>query len=87
MVNSMRPLKAFGIYLVAIFLGGALLAPCLYWLAQSLAGTFPHLAQSPFHRFVNRALLAVALIGIWPLFRALGAASWRELGLVMPRGH
>ena len=87
MVNSMRPLRAFGFYLIAVFLGGALLAPCLYWLAQSVAGTFPHVAQSPFHRFVNRALLILALIGIWPLFRALGATSWRDLGLAMPRGQ
>lgn len=87
MVSAMRPLRALGIYLVAVFLGGALLAPGLYWLAQSMAETFPHLAQSPFHRFVNRALLALALVGIWPLLRSLGTSSWRELGLVKPRGN
>jgi membrane protease YdiL (CAAX protease family) len=87
MVGAMRPLRALGIYLVAVFLGGALLAPCLYWLAQSMAGTFPHLAESPFHRFVNRAVLVLALVGIWPLLRSLGARSCRDLGLVTIRGH
>jgi membrane protease YdiL (CAAX protease family) len=80
----MRPLPALGIYIIVIFLGGALVAPWLYWLTQSFAPTFPHLASSPFHRFVNRSLLGLALIGLWPLLRALGARSWRDLGLVNP---
>jgi len=70
-----------------VFVGGALLAPWLYELAQHFASTFPKLAASPFHRFVNRSLLALALAGLWPLLRNLGATSWRELGLVRPAGH
>lgn len=87
MVGAMRPLRALGVYLIAVFIGGALLAPWLYWLTQSFSGTFPHLAQSPFHRFVNRALLGLALIGLWPLLRSLGARSCRDLGLVKPARH
>ncbi len=83
----MRPLRALGIYIAVVFLGGALLAPSLYSLAQACAGTFPKLAHQPFHRFVNRALLIFALAGLWPLLRALGATSLREIGLVQPAAH
>ncbi len=83
----MRPLRALGIYIAIVFLGGALLAPWLYSLAQACAGTFPKLAHQPFHRFVNRALLIFALAGLWPLLRALGATSLREIGLVQPAAH
>src|SRR5437763_16547281 len=83
----MRAVQALCIYTLAVFLGGALVAPWLYWLTQLFATWFPHLAGSPFHRFVNRALLGAALIGLWPLFRSLGARSSRDLGLVSPRGQ
>ena len=83
----MRPLWALVIYIVAVFIGGALLAPWLYWLAQGFAHTFPHIAATPFHRFVNRSLLILALAGLWPLLRALGITSWRETGLVRPHGQ
>src|SRR5882724_3383997 len=55
--RAMRPLRALGIYIAVVFLGGALLVPWLYSLAQAWAGTVPQLAHQPFHRFVNRALL------------------------------
>src|SRR2546427_11677954 len=83
-VARMRPVKALGIYIIAVFVGGALLAPWLYWLTQSVAQGFPHLANSPFHRFVNRSSLGLALIGLWPLLRNLGVASGRDIGLVGP---
>lgn len=82
----MRPVRSLLIYVIVVFLGGALLAPWLYWLTQSaLPGS--HLAASPFHRYVDRSLLAIALIGIWPLLRSLGATSWRDVGLVKARGQ
>jgi membrane protease YdiL (CAAX protease family) len=84
---AMRPLRALVIYLAVVFLGGALLAPWLYWLAQSFAADFPKLAHAPFHRFVNRSLLVLALAGLWPLLRGLGARSAADLGLVKPAGH
>jgi membrane protease YdiL (CAAX protease family) len=83
----MRPLRALAIYIVVVFVGGALLAPWLYWLAQSFAHTFPKLAASPFHRYVNRSLLALALLGLWPLLKHLGATSPRDAGLVPPAGQ
>jgi len=83
----MRPLRALLIYLIAVFIGGALLAPPLYWLAQSFAHSIPGIANAPFPRYVNRALLGIALIGLWPLVKSLGMASLADVGLVRPSGQ
>jgi membrane protease YdiL (CAAX protease family) len=83
----MRPLWALVIYIVVVFFGGALLAPWLCWLAQHLAHSFPKLANAPFHRFMDRSFLILALAGVWPMLRALGAKSPRETGLVPPYGQ
>jgi membrane protease YdiL (CAAX protease family) len=81
----MRPIRALLIYFAVVFLGGALLAPWVYWLAQWAAGHWPALsglAAKPFHRFLDRSLLGLALLCLWPLFRCGGARSWRDLGFV-----
>ena len=83
----MRPLRALVIYIVVVFVGGALLAPWLFWLAQEFAHSFPKIAGEPFNRFVDRSLLILALAGLWPLLRALGITSWREAGVVEPHGQ
>ena len=89
--RSLNPrVRAAGLlfcYLVGVFAGGALLAPWLFHLAQAAAGEFPALhglASQPFHRYVNRSLLVIALAGLWPLLRALQLADRRALGLVSP---
>jgi len=86
-VAAMRPLRALLIYLIAVFIGGALLAPPLYWLAQSIAHNIPSIARAPFPRYVNRALLGIALIGLWPLLKSLGLPSFPSAGLVRPGGQ
>jgi membrane protease YdiL (CAAX protease family) len=83
----MRPLRALVIYIVVVFIGGALLAPWLYRLAQTVGHSFPQIAGAPFHHFVNRSLLILALAGLWTLLCALGATSWRETGLVQLHGQ
>jgi uncharacterized protein len=83
----MRPLRTLVIYIAVVFVGGALLAPWLYWLAQHFAHELPKIADSPFHRYVNRALTGLALIGLWPFFKSLGATSFRGVGLVNPIGQ
>jgi uncharacterized protein len=83
----MASLRVLAIYVASVFLGGALLAPPLYWLAQAWGGSFPNLVEHPFHRYVNRALLGLALIGLWPLMRTMGAQRPRDLGLVAPAGQ
>jgi uncharacterized protein len=84
---AMRALRALIIYILVVFVGGAVVAPWLYWLAQSLAGTFPKIADSPFHRYVHRSFLVLALAGLWPLLRALGARTAADFGLVKPAGQ
>lgn len=83
----MKPVRALAIYLAAIFLGGALLAPWLYWLVQAGGPMLAHAAQKPFQRFVTNSFFIVALAGLWPFFRALGAKSAREIGLVNLAGN
>ena len=86
----MHPLAALGLFLLAVFAGGALLAPWVYWLAQWAAahfGAFQGLAAMPFHRYVSRCFLLVAVVGLWPFLRALGARSLAEVGLPRPAGH
>jgi uncharacterized protein len=80
----MRPIRLLLIYFVLVFVGGALLAPWLFWFALGLAAHWPpfgKLASSPFHRFVDRALLGAALLGLWPLLRSCRMLHWRALGL------
>jgi membrane protease YdiL (CAAX protease family) len=94
-VAAMRPLCALLIYIMAVFIGGALLAPPVYWLVQSFVHAHPeffahHLhkvATASFPRYVNRSLMAVALIGLWPLVKNLEFHSLPELGIVRPRGQ
>jgi membrane protease YdiL (CAAX protease family) len=81
----MRPVRSLLIYFVLVFVGGALLAPWLYCLTRDLAAHhwpfFDKLASNPFHRFVGRALLGAALLGLWPLLRSCRMLHWRDLGL------
>jgi hypothetical protein len=83
----MGPLRALVIYIALVFLGGALLAPWLYWLAQSFAHEFPGIAGNPFHRFLDRSIMGLALIGLWPFLRSVGADSLKELGLARSGGR
>jgi ComF family protein len=73
----MRAIRALFIYLAAVFIGGGLLAPWLYWAGDALG----LMDNVPFHRVVHRCLLLIALTGIWPLLRFSGLGSWRSLGL------
>ena len=71
------------VYLIATVLVGALLAPPLFWAAQSLAahGTFTLLARFDFETFFHRALLVAALIMLWPLVRSLEIRKLDDLQL------
>ena len=65
-------------YGAATLLFGALAAPPLYWAGQQFV---PALATFDFESFFHRALLLGALVFLWPLLRALGIRSWRDLRL------
>ena len=80
----MRRICLLAVYLAAVFGGGALLAPWLYWLAQWGAAhwtALDGLAGNPFVRFVLRAILGLAVVLLWPLLRGCGMFSAREIGL------
>jgi uncharacterized protein len=85
-----HPLRSLIIYLGIVFIGGALLAPWLHALVQWAAGSsefLGNMADQPFHRFVNRSILILALAGLWPFLRSLGIRSWKDVGLENPRQH
>ena len=80
----MAPVRLVAIYCGIVFLGGALLAPWLYWAIHGAGPPgelAPDGAGEPFHRYVHRAILALALLGVWPLVRRLKMNA-RDLGLV-----
>lgn len=73
------------VYVLVSLLTGALLAPPLYWAGRALfeAGTFQggrflgldlhdELRRAGLARYFNRAMLAGALLALWPLIRWLG---------------
>ena len=79
-----RSARAILLYAVAVIVFGALFAPVLFWLVQ-IVGEITHsqwLLSQPFRRVLNRAVLLVAFVGLWPLLRALGFRSWSEIGFV-----
>ena len=71
------------VYFVATVLFGALLAPILFWAAQSLAahGILPALARFDFESFFHRALLVSAVALLWPLLRSVRVRTINDLGL------
>jgi uncharacterized protein len=80
----MRPVRTVGLYFMFVAVGGALVAPWLHTMMAAGSQALPvleTLASKPFPRYVSRALLFFALLGLWPLLRAVDLRSWRELGL------
>lgn len=75
----MKPFRVLLAYLAAVFLGAAALAPWAYLGVQRFVPG-SGIAHQPFHRYVNRCLLGLALLGLWPLVRAMGLKSTAELG-------
>jgi uncharacterized protein len=76
------------VYLLATVLLGALLAPPLFWLGQSLAanGSLTFLAGYDFETFFHRALLLAAIVLLWPLTRSIEIRSLTDLQLA-PNPH
>jgi membrane protease YdiL (CAAX protease family) len=66
------------VYVCAVLLGGALLAPPLYWAAQGVmaAGWLLVLQKYGFQKYFNRSLLLSALVLFWPAVRWLGVRDW-----------
>lgn len=73
-------------FVVWVFAGGAVLAPWLWWLARGAEAAWPGgglgwLVDHPFSRYLHRCFLVLAVLGLWPLARALGCRSWASVGL------
>lgn len=80
----MRPATVIASYFAAIFLGGALIAPAVYHLVQTLADSWPALkglAGHPFHRYVDRSFMIIGILGLVPALKKLEFQGWREVGL------
>jgi membrane protease YdiL (CAAX protease family) len=71
------------LYLAAVIVLGALIAPPLYWLGQMLVDRrlAPWLAGVDFESYFHRALLVAALALLWPLLRSLRVRSRKDFGL------
>src|SRR3954453_11919757 len=83
---TIRPLKhalRLALYLAGVILLGALIAPILFWSAQTLArhDGLTFLGQFEFEQFFHRALLVSALAFLWPLLRSLDVRRPSDLGL------
>jgi uncharacterized protein len=79
-------MKEFGkilAYAAAVIFLGCILAPPLYHLGRWAAtqGLMPSLAEYPFPRFFDRAILVAAVALLWPFLRSLGIRRWTDLGL------
>ncbi len=79
----MKDVAKLAAYFIATVFIGAVLAPILFWSAQSLAahGVFPSLARYDFETFFHRALLVAAVLLLWPLLRVAHVRSLADLGL------
>jgi membrane protease YdiL (CAAX protease family) len=75
-------------YFIAIVVVGALLAPILFWLAQTLAAhsVVPFLTKYDFDTFFHRAILVAAVLLLWPLLRVSNVRGVADLGLA-PNPH
>ena len=69
-------------YFFAVVIGGALLAPPLFWTAPRFSAFF---AKFDFESFFHRALLICAVVFLWPLLRWLRLHSFRDLQLAKNR--
>ena len=79
----MKDVIKLAAYFIATIVIGAILAPILFWSAQSLAahGVFSFLARYDFETFFHRALLIAAVLLLWPLLRLSHVRSMADLGL------
>lgn len=79
----MKDAARLAAYFIAIVVGGALLAPTLFWSAQTLAahGVFTFLVKYDFDTFFHRAILIAAVLLLWPLLRLSNVRGVGDLGL------
>ena len=81
----MKDVAKLASYFFATIVIGAILAPILFWSAQSLAahGVFSFLARYNFETFFHRALLIAAVLLLWPLLRVSHVRCLADLDLAL----
>jgi membrane protease YdiL (CAAX protease family) len=79
----LKDVAKLALYFIAVVIVGALLAPLLFWSAQSLAvhGVFLFLARYDFETFFHRAVLIAAALLLWPFLRISHVRGMADLGL------
>ena len=79
----MKDVAKLAAYFIGIVIVAALLAPILFWSAQSLAahGLFSFLSKYDFETFFHRSVLIAAALLLWPLLRFIHVRSMGDLGL------
>jgi hypothetical protein len=79
----LKDVAKLALYFIAVVIVGALLAPLLFWSAQSLAvhGVFLFLARYDFETFFHRAVLIAAVLLLWPFLRISHVRCMADLGL------
>ena len=83
----MKDAARLAAYFIAIVVGGALLAPILFWSAQALAahGVVPFRRNTISKVLSPRDLIAAVLL-LWPLLRVSNVRGLGDLGLA-PNPH
>lgn len=78
-----KTLRAFFVYLVGVVVGGALLAPWLWYLGQYLveSGILPQLKPFGFAKYLNRSVLLMVIVGLWPFLRQVGMVDRKDFGI------
>jgi uncharacterized protein len=82
-ISALKDVIKLAAYFIATVVIGAILAPILFWSAQSLAayGICSFLAKYDFETFFHRALLVAAVLLLWPLLRVSQVRCLADLGL------
>lgn len=69
----MNPVRSLALCLLFIFAAAAIVAPGAYFLLHDCL-------PQPFHRYVDRALMVAALVGVGLFWRSFRIGSAREIG-------
>ncbi|SVD04358.1 uncharacterized protein METZ01_LOCUS357212, partial [marine metagenome] len=87
----MRNAGAILIYLIAVFIGAAILAPLIWMAVFSDAPIFGFLSflqsHDDYHRYFSRSLLFFALLGLGVLAKFTSIGSWNNIGWEKPKKH
>ncbi|MFZ2640120.1 MAG: CPBP family intramembrane glutamic endopeptidase [Verrucomicrobiia bacterium] len=76
----MRTLRVLGIYAAAVLATALVLS----FPVQSVCEHFGWFTGKPWDKFFRRCAMIMAVVGLWPMLRTLGMATWEQVGLRSP---